>query len=152
MHAQSFTSVMSPCDPMDFSPPVSSVHEDFPGKNTGVGCCALFQGIFPTQGLNLHLLHCRRIFLPTKPRWEAHYQQSHHVISSGFTCLISESLCPFINFLLSSCPFSPELLFISLLLGVRLFFLDSMCKWYHAVFVWIISNSDFLMLLRGHYY
>ena len=29
---------------------------DFPGKNTGVGCLALLQGIFPTQGLNLHLL------------------------------------------------------------------------------------------------
>ena len=29
---------------------------DFPGKNTGVGCHALLQGIFPTQGLNLHLL------------------------------------------------------------------------------------------------
>ena len=23
---------------------------DSPGKNTGVGCCALHQGIFPTQG------------------------------------------------------------------------------------------------------
>ena len=29
---------------------------DFPGKNTGVGCHALLQGIFPTQGSNLHLL------------------------------------------------------------------------------------------------
>ena len=29
---------------------------DSPGKNTGVGCYALLQGIFPTQGLNLHLL------------------------------------------------------------------------------------------------
>ena len=27
-----------------------------PGKNTGVGCHSLFQGIFPTQGLNLSLL------------------------------------------------------------------------------------------------
>ena len=29
---------------------------DFPGKNTGVGCHALLQGIFLTQGLNPHLL------------------------------------------------------------------------------------------------
>ena len=29
---------------------------DFPGKNTRVGCHALLQGIFPTQGLNPHLL------------------------------------------------------------------------------------------------
>ena len=34
---------------------------DFPGKNTGVGCHFLLQRIFPTEGLNLHLLHCRRI-------------------------------------------------------------------------------------------
>ena len=30
---------------------------DFPGKNTGVGCHFLLQGIFPIQGLNLGLLH-----------------------------------------------------------------------------------------------
>ena len=30
---------------------------DSPGKNTGVGCCFLLQGIFPTQGSNLALLH-----------------------------------------------------------------------------------------------
>ena len=28
-----------------------------PGKNTGVGCHFLLQGIFPTQGLNMHLLY-----------------------------------------------------------------------------------------------
>ena len=32
---------------------------DSPGKNTGVGCHSLLQGIFLTQGLNLGLLHCR---------------------------------------------------------------------------------------------
>ena len=32
---------------------------DSPGKNTGVGCHFLLQGIFPTQGLNPRLLHCR---------------------------------------------------------------------------------------------
>ena len=34
---------------------------DSPGKNTGVGCHALLQGIFPTQGLNPGLLHYRQI-------------------------------------------------------------------------------------------
>ena len=29
----------------------------FPGKNMGVGCHFFFQGIFPTQGSNPHLLH-----------------------------------------------------------------------------------------------
>ena len=36
-------------------------------QNTGVGSLSLFQGIFPTQGLNQGLPHCRRIF----------YQLSH---------------------------------------------------------------------------
>ena len=50
------------CDPMDCSPPGSCVHGDPPGKNTGVGCHFLLQGIFPTQGQNPGLLHCRWIF------------------------------------------------------------------------------------------
>ena len=33
----------------------------FPGKDTGMGCHFLLQGIFPTQGSNLGLLHCREI-------------------------------------------------------------------------------------------
>ena len=35
-----------------------------PGKTTGVGCHSLLQGIFPTQGLNLHLLHWQVDSLP----------------------------------------------------------------------------------------
>ena len=38
-----------------------------PGQNTGVGSLFLLQGIFPTQGLNPGLLHCRQIL----------YQLSH---------------------------------------------------------------------------
>ena len=34
---------------------------DSPGKNTRVGCYALFQGIFPTQGPNPGLPDCRQI-------------------------------------------------------------------------------------------
>ena len=52
---------------MDYSPPGFSVPRDSPGKNTGGGCHALLQGIFPIQGLNLHrlcLLNCRRNFYP----------------------------------------------------------------------------------------
>ena len=40
------------CDPM--SRPWNS-----PGQNTGVGSLSLLQGIFPTQGSNPGLLHCR---------------------------------------------------------------------------------------------
>ena len=42
------------CDPIDCP-------WDSSGKNTGVGNHSLLQGIFPTQGLNLGLLHCRQI-------------------------------------------------------------------------------------------
>ena len=34
---------------------------DSPGKNTGVGCHFLLQGIFPTGGSNQGLPHCRQI-------------------------------------------------------------------------------------------
>ena len=47
--------------PHDCSLLGSSVHADSPGKNTGVGCHALLQGIFPTQGSNPGRLHCRQI-------------------------------------------------------------------------------------------
>ena len=46
---------------MDCSPPGSSVHGDSPGKNTGVGCHALLEGIFPSQVMDPGLLHCRQI-------------------------------------------------------------------------------------------
>ena len=53
------------CNLMDCSPP---------GKNTGVGCHAFLQGIFPTQGLNLHFLDLLQwqvgfllLVLPGKP-------------------------------------------------------------------------------------
>ena len=49
------------CDPMDCSPSGSSVHGIL--QNTGVGCHALLQGIFLTQGSNWGLLHCRQILL-----------------------------------------------------------------------------------------
>ena len=40
------------CDPMDCSAPGSSVHEDSPGKNIGMGCPALLQEIFTFKGSN----------------------------------------------------------------------------------------------------
>ena len=49
------------CDPMDCSPPGSSVHGIFQARILGVGCHSLLQGIFLTQGSNQGLLHCRRI-------------------------------------------------------------------------------------------
>ena len=61
------------CNPMDCSPPGSSVHGDSPSKNTGVGFHALLQGIFPTQGSNPGLSHCRWIL------YQVSYQGSPHI-------------------------------------------------------------------------
>ena len=54
--AKSLQSCSTPCDPMDYT-----VHWNSPGQNIGVGSLSLLQGIFPTQGLNPGLPHCRRI-------------------------------------------------------------------------------------------
>ena len=55
------------CDPMDYIPPGSSVHGDCPGKNTRVSCCALFQGIFPTQDSNPGSPALQADSLPSEP-------------------------------------------------------------------------------------
>ena len=49
------------CNPLDCILPDSSAHGHSPGKNTGMGWHVLLQRIFPTQGLNPGLLHCRWI-------------------------------------------------------------------------------------------
>ena len=49
---------------------------DSPGKNTGVGCHALLQGIFPTQGSNPHLFMPLALaggFFTTSTIWEAQH-------------------------------------------------------------------------------
>ena len=64
-------SVMSDCYPVDCSLPDSSVHRDSLGKNTGVGCHALFQGNFPNPGIEpgSPTLHADTLLseLPGKP-------------------------------------------------------------------------------------
>ena len=56
-------SVMSDCwQPMGCSPARPLCPWDFPGKNTGVGCQFLLQGLFPTKGLNLCPLHWQADF------------------------------------------------------------------------------------------
>ena len=61
------------CKPMNCSPSGSSVRGDSPGKNTGVDGHALLQGIFPTQGLNQHLMSPAMVggFFATSTTWEA---------------------------------------------------------------------------------
>ena len=70
VRAKSFQSGLTLCDPMDCSPPSSFVHGDCAGKNTGVGCHALLQGVFPPQGSNprlFYLLHWQTGSLPLAP-------------------------------------------------------------------------------------
>ena len=62
-------------DLMDCSLPGSLVHGDSLGRNTGVSCHALLQGIFPTQGLNPSRLHCRQVL--------------YHVSHQGCQCTLT---------------------------------------------------------------
>ena len=69
MHVKSLQSCPSLCDPMSWPTGVFCPW-DSPGKNTGVNCHALLQGIFPTQGSNLCplcLLHWWADSLPLAP-------------------------------------------------------------------------------------
>ena len=69
------------CNSVDYSPAGSSVHGDSPGKNTWVGGHALLQGIFPTQGLNSGLPHCRQIL--------------YHLSHPGSPRMLEWVACPF---------------------------------------------------------
>ena len=71
-------SCLTLCDCMDCSQ--SGCPWDFPGKNTGVGCHSLLQGIFLDQGLNPHLLH-----------WQAGSLSLSHQgsLSDSLACLLS---------------------------------------------------------------
>ena len=56
---------------------------DFPGKSTGVGCHFLLQEIFPTQGSNLGLPHCRQTLLPSEPPGKFHNWSSDRLDFPG---------------------------------------------------------------------
>ena len=84
--AQSLQSCPTLCDPLDCSPPGSSVHGDSPGENTGVGCHALLQGVFQTQGSNRHvlcLLYWQVDYLPLVPPGKS------LIVSNAFGILFS---------------------------------------------------------------
>ena len=49
------------CDLTDCNLTGTSIHGDSPGKNAGMGCHFLLQVIFPAQGSNPGLPHCRQI-------------------------------------------------------------------------------------------
>ena len=55
-----------------------------PGKNTGVGSHSLLQGIFPTQGSNLGLLHCRQTPYHLTTREAQYYMYLNDRVSTVF--------------------------------------------------------------------
>ena len=60
---------------------------NFPGKNIGVGCHALLQGNFLTQGLNLGLLHLRQILYRLSHDNSTYdTYQAYHVVPGGKDC------------------------------------------------------------------
>ena len=74
---------------------VSLLLQLLPGQNTGVGSRSLLQGIFPTQGSNPGLPHCRRML----------YQLSHRVL----VYLFNTQQCVSVNlkFVIYSSPLTP---------------------------------------------
>ena len=70
VRAQLTSVVPDSFQPMDCYPAGSSLHGNSPGRNTRLGCHVLLPGMFPTQGLNLHLLcllHWQADSLPLAP-------------------------------------------------------------------------------------
>ena len=74
------------CNITDCSLSGSSVHGGSPGKDTGVGCHTLLQGIFPTQGSNPGLPYCRQIL------YRLNYQGSPGMVAVQFISVAQ--LCP----------------------------------------------------------
>ena len=67
---------------------------DSPGKNTGVGCHFLLQGIFPTQGSSPHLVHLLHwqvgslpLTPPGKPWYVLESLQNHHPLLPQLWCM-----------------------------------------------------------------
>ena len=67
---------------------------NFPGKNSGMGCHFLLQGVFPTQGLNPHhlcILHWQADSLPTVPPGKPNHSllsmQQHYALKTVHTLL-----------------------------------------------------------------
>ena len=72
-HAPRAQSSPTLCSPLDCSPPGSSVHGIFPARLLEWVALSSSRGIFPSQGLNVHLLcllHCRQI-LYLLSHWES---------------------------------------------------------------------------------
>ena len=73
---------------------------NFPDKNTGVGSLSLPQGVFPTQGSNPGLLHCKVLYQLSyqgslSERWVWYKVEVYRRLSSGFSQTTSDSFITF---------------------------------------------------------
>ena len=59
-----------------------------PGKNTGVGCHSLLQGIVPNQGSNPGLLHWQVNYLPFEPSGKSTGMIPNEILSIGYEVFI----------------------------------------------------------------
>ena len=96
MRAKSFQSCLTLCDPMDCSPPGSSVHGILQARILEQVAISSSRGIFPTQGSNLcllHLLNWQAGSLPLAPRGkptESNYKASKGCTRQGGICLVEK--------------------------------------------------------------
>ena len=116
-------------EPWSPSMQVDSLPSEPPGKpkSTGVGSLSLLQGIFPTQGLNWNLPHCRQIFYqlsyqesPKKQISVFKYsyqlrQNNHtHILKSNYCNVVSilcySGLCLIISVTRVDCFSKPEMI------------------------------------------
>ena len=84
-------------DPLDCSPPGSSVREDSPGMNTGVGCHSHLHGIFVTQGSNPGLSKYRQILYHLSQQEAPWPKRTKLKLSACHTTLTELALTSFHN-------------------------------------------------------
>ena len=70
---------------------------NFPGKNPGVGCHSLLQGIFPAQGSNLCLLHLLQMDSLPPCHWEAQCIYIHERKKESEVAQLCTTLCSPMN-------------------------------------------------------
>ena len=107
------------------SPPGSSVLGDSPGYNTGVGCHSLLQGIFPIQGSNPVLLHCKQILFHLSHQGSPYLCINIQYLSFSFwltSLCISGLLCS--QFYIK---FQSWFYFVDLFSSASLYFIFSVC-------------------------
>ena len=154
------------CNPMDCSPPGSSVHGNSPGKNTGMGCHGILQGIFLTQGLNPGIPHCRQILYtlshqgsPRILEWVA-YPFSRVTSQPRNSYLFLFTVVVYVSMLLSPfVPLSPSpsvstsacSMAVSLLLPCKYLHLHYFSRFYIYALICDICFSDLLHCTMGDF-